>query len=298
MSYYGRGGLGAIYGPVQPWTAETAGKWISERTRACPTATHTFRIAVARSKPARGLVGNPIGSASIQREDCFETGRVREASRAGRARYGEWCCPKVKASVCRSGEVEVSDPWFGRDKIPECRPSGRTYTSGGRTNAILCCPTPSTWDQRTLTQEEYNTLKESKCPGDYRTRGGDMVPQAPQWRHAYGHIGSTRRVTDVREGPHLLVCKPEFGRVTMVAGTMSVASPAEAAAMAASTAEATAAETEEQIVQEQQSRPPEESRPVSQPGAPGLPGWVLPVGIGAGLLAVGGITWAILRARG
>jgi hypothetical protein len=299
MSYHRPGGGLGLVGPMQPWTAATAGKWISERTRQCAPGTGETKVTVAGGKPTRSLIGHPTSTSGIKREDCFQTGRVREASRVGRARFIEWCCPKPPQSFCGAGEVEIKDPWFGRDKVPECRPSGHSYTYGGRTNEILCCPQPSTWDrERTLTQEEYNALKESKCPGDYRTSSGDTVPLTPQWLHAYGHIGSTRRVTDVREGPHVLVCKPEFGPVTLVAGTMSVASPTQAAAMASTTATATAAETEEAIVEEQQTRPPEQTQQRREAGAPGLPGWVLPVGIGAGLLAVGGIAWAVLRRRG
>jgi hypothetical protein len=140
MSYQ-RTGMG-IFGPMQPWSAATAGKWIAETTRPCPAGTHETKTTVAQQAPSRSLIGHPGSTTGINRQDCFPTGRVKEASKVGRTRYQEWCCPKPASSYCNADEVEVKDPWFGRDKLPECRPSGRTYTAGGRTNAVLCCPHP------------------------------------------------------------------------------------------------------------------------------------------------------------
>jgi hypothetical protein len=293
MSYHRAGsGLG-FFGPSQPWSAATAGKWISETTRPCPAGTHETKVTVAQQEPTRGLIGHPTSTGTINRKDCFPTGRVKEAAKVGRTRYQEWCGPKPARGYCNADEVEVKDPWFGRDKIPECRPSGHSYTLGGRTNAVLCCPKPESWDKRTLTHEEYNNLDAEHCPGTYRDKPD--VPLIPQWAHAYGHIGSTRTVTDVREGPHLLICKPEFGQVRFVVGDMTATaatgSIAETMAAAATAATEAAAEEEEAIVEEITSGPPE------QAGAPGMPGWVLPVGIGAGVLAIGGIAFLMMRSR-
>jgi hypothetical protein len=102
-------------------------------------------------------------------------------------------------------------------------------------------------------------------------------------------------VTDVREGPHLLICKPEFGKIKFVVGDMTATAAtgdiAATAAAAGRAAQQAAAEEEEAIIQEEESGPPEEV------GAPGLPGWALPVGIGAAALAVGGIAWLVMRNR-
>jgi hypothetical protein len=282
-----------FFGPLQPWSAATAGQWISEATRLCPAGTHETKTTVAQREPTRSLIGHPGSTTPVNRKDCFPTGRVKEASRAGRTRYQEWCCPKPAKGYCDASEVEIKDPWFGRDKVPECRPSGQTYTAGGRTNAVLCCPKPDSWDKRTLTQEEYNELDERYCPGTYKDEG--TTPLIPQWAHAYGHIGSTRTVTDVREGDHLLICKPEFGKIRFVVGDMTATAAtgdiAATSAAASRAAQQAAAEEEDAIIQEEESGPPEQQSPA------GLPGWVLPVGIGAGVLAIGGIAWLVMRNR-
>jgi len=89
-------GLGstAYIGPDQPWTAANASKWLTERTRDCAAGRW---IAMGVNAPPRvygpgsGGNGHPIPAA-----ECYATGRIKEAAKAGSQRVQEWCCPPFK----------------------------------------------------------------------------------------------------------------------------------------------------------------------------------------------------------
>lgn len=85
----GTAGLGVdeFLGPDQPWTAGTASKWITERTRQCPADREIHTAGMSPRKYTSD--GKPINV-----EECFATGRVKESSKPGYQRVQEWCCPK------------------------------------------------------------------------------------------------------------------------------------------------------------------------------------------------------------
>lgn len=85
----GTAGLGVdeFLGPDQPWTAGTASKWITERTRQCPSDREIHIGGMSPRKYTKD--GKPIDTA-----ECFATGRVKESARPGYQRVQEWCCPR------------------------------------------------------------------------------------------------------------------------------------------------------------------------------------------------------------
>jgi hypothetical protein len=81
-------GLGSVdyFGPDQPWTAENAGQWITQRTQACATGREV--LIGGRNPPSYTTDGK-----KVQTADCVATGRIKEAARPGTNRVQEWCCP-------------------------------------------------------------------------------------------------------------------------------------------------------------------------------------------------------------
>ena len=89
-------GLGtlAFIGPDQPWSAATASKWITERTRQCEAGRW---VAMGVNSPPRTYgVGSGGNGHPLPAAECFATGRVKEAAKAGSQRVQEWCCPPFK----------------------------------------------------------------------------------------------------------------------------------------------------------------------------------------------------------
>ena len=75
-------GMGFV-GPDQPWSRENAGRAITEANKSCPAGSERFPLRESAT-PKKPYIT----------EECFETGRVFEASKAGNPRRVEWCCPK------------------------------------------------------------------------------------------------------------------------------------------------------------------------------------------------------------
>jgi hypothetical protein len=88
-------GLGtlAFIGPDQPWTAATASKWITERTRQCDAG---HRIIIKTTPPTYYGAGPDGYSKKLPVAGCYATGRVKETAKAGSQRVQEWCCPPLE----------------------------------------------------------------------------------------------------------------------------------------------------------------------------------------------------------
>lgn len=144
-----------LVGPDQPWTAENAGKVIAQPTRECP-AGREKKGTNEWTRPKAVINGNIVDD-----PDCFQTGKVIEAEKAGKARWVEWCCPVrtklPKRAISQSEYEEYKDRCQ-----PKIHPNGtvyetfpewkgpQVYVSGscGRPGIfdegyeLVCCPAP------------------------------------------------------------------------------------------------------------------------------------------------------------
>lgn len=87
-------GLGTteFLGPDQPWSARTASTWITQRTRQCQSGRE---ILIGGLNPPRYTTDGK----TVQAAQCYPTGRVKEASKAGYQRVQEWCCQVDRPTV-------------------------------------------------------------------------------------------------------------------------------------------------------------------------------------------------------
>jgi len=110
-------------GPDQPWSAGTASKWITERTKQCPSGNEIY---IGASKPPKYAKGG----VPIKTEECFATGRIKESSKPGYMRVQEWCCPKpeVIKEITKTLTAAQGEQYTGvcDDKLLTL-PSGQTH---------------------------------------------------------------------------------------------------------------------------------------------------------------------------
>ena len=112
-------GMGLV-GPDQPWTSTNAGKVIQQPTRDCPSGSKKTRSSEFAHPKAE------IGGAVVDDPECFQTGRVWEARRAGNARHVEWCCPEREYLPHRVLTQAEFETWKDRCG-PKRSPQGTVY---------------------------------------------------------------------------------------------------------------------------------------------------------------------------
>ena len=79
-------GTAEFLGPDQPWTAQTASTWITQRTRQCEGGKE---ILIGGLTPPKYTTDGK----TVKTAQCYATGRVKESAKAGYQRVQEWCCP-------------------------------------------------------------------------------------------------------------------------------------------------------------------------------------------------------------
>jgi hypothetical protein len=121
-------GSAAYIGPDQPWTAATASKWITERTRQCDAG---HRIIIKTTPPTYYGAGPDGYSKKLPVAGCYATGRIKETAKAGSQRVQEWCCPPYEAltvpitrQVTQAEAEQYATNCAGRTLV---LPSGASY---------------------------------------------------------------------------------------------------------------------------------------------------------------------------
>jgi hypothetical protein len=112
-------GLGLV-GPDQPWTSANAGKVIQQPTRNCPSGSKTKKSSEFAVPKAE------IGGEVVPDTECFQTGKVWEARRAGNNRMVEWCCPVREYLPHRVITQPEYEQWKDRCG-PKRSPQGTVY---------------------------------------------------------------------------------------------------------------------------------------------------------------------------
>jgi hypothetical protein len=85
-------GTAAFLGPDQPWSAQTASTWITQRTRQCESGRE---ILIGGLNPPKATTDGKV----VRTDRCYATGRVKESSKPGYQRVQEWCCQVDRPAV-------------------------------------------------------------------------------------------------------------------------------------------------------------------------------------------------------
>lgn len=161
-------GMGLV-GPDQPWTAANAGKPIAQATRECP-AVNEKKVTNEWTRPKSVVGGNVVDD-----PDCFQTGKIIEAQKPGKARWVEWCCPVrtelPKRALAQQEYEEYKDRCQPKlhpngtvyETFPAWRRPSQDYISGSCDRPgifdegyeLVCCPAPQSFSKITLPETTF-----------------------------------------------------------------------------------------------------------------------------------------------
>lgn len=191
-----------LVGPDQPWTQQTAGKMIGRERRGC-TANYQRKLGPGGNRaPLRYITGfHHEKKEKYRREDCYLTGRVKEADRPGEIRTAEWCCPVIPRTLCRANEREYA---CGLTAPNVCNRTGKkTYLSK---IPIWCCPPYSRANPpaRELTEEELRQHGNRCQP--WISPAGETKERVLRWYLKYYRSFRTDQDLNISDGDYRLVC--------------------------------------------------------------------------------------------
>lgn len=156
-SLSGLGQTATYFGPDQPWSAATAGKWISEKTQECSA---DKKLVIGYNTPPKQMIDGHY----IPDTACVPTGRVKEATKPGTMRVMEWCCPNRNLIPAKDlsrpmTEAELQQNATTCDSKPLTLPDGQVFSTAPDYWAHKTAHVPTAWCvQSGVTDGDYNLL--------------------------------------------------------------------------------------------------------------------------------------------